>query len=129
MKKIFLTILFLFYCAYPFQGHAERAEFVSGFEDLPLMPGLQEHDDTGVSFDTPGGRIIEAYAETSKLTAKDIFSFYAKTLPQLGWRRTSERKKGVSHEKYERDGEILDISVEDGSPVIVRFELTTDGQP
>ena len=64
MKKIFLTILFLFYCAYPFRGHAERAEFVSGFEDLPLMPGLQEHDDTGVSFDTPGGRIIEAYAET-----------------------------------------------------------------
>lgn len=91
------------------------------------MPGLVEHDDTGVSFDTPGGRIIEAYAETSRLSAKDIFAFYAKTLPQLGWKLKTKSGKASAHEKYDRDGEFLDISVESGSPVIVRFELTTDG--
>ncbi len=119
--------MFLAFCAFSFAVRAEKAEFVSGFEDLPLMPGLVEHDDTGVSFDTPGGRIIEAYAETSRLSEKDIFAFYAKTLPQLGWKPKTKSGTSGAHERYGRDGEILDISVENGSPVIVRFELTTEG--
>ena len=63
----------------------EPARFVAGLEDLPLMPGLDAVREAGVWFDTPQGRIVEAYA-TGPVTRGAIEAFYAETLPQLGWR-------------------------------------------
>ena len=106
------------------QNKTDDASFISGFEDLPLMAGLVQFEDAAVSFDTPGGRIIEAYAESPKADAKKIMAFYTETLPQLGWKKTSENKE-KSFLVLTRDGETLKISTEDNSPVTVRFELTT----
>ena len=75
---------------------AENAAFMSGFEDLPLMDGLKQAEDTAVSFDTPAGRIIEAYAQSNEIGKRKIVDFYNKTLPQLGWKRQSESKKKAS---------------------------------
>src|SRR3546814_7081615 len=55
-----------------------------GVEDLPLMPGLAEIADAATVFDAPQGRIVESYA-AGTVAAAEIRSFYAQTLPQLGW--------------------------------------------
>ncbi len=97
---------------------------MSGFEDLPLMDGLKQAEDTAVSFDTPSGRIIEAYAQSNTISKQKITDFYNKTLPQLGWSRVSGKGKAASV-SYTREGEVLTISVDDGTPASVRFELMT----
>lgn len=119
MKK-FLFVL-LFFCFFSFSGVAADAAFMSGFEDLPLMDGLKQSEDVPLSFDSPGGRIIEAYAQSDELEKQKIIDFYDKTLPQLGWARLKKSKSP----SYTREGEELTISVDDGSPATVRFELKT----
>jgi len=100
---------------------AQDNRFVAGFEDLPLMPGLEQGKDSGTVFDAPAGRVIEAYAEGA-VAAADVDAFYAKTLPQLGWRQMSERR-------YRREGEILEITPHRGdkASVRVRFYLSPEG--
>lgn len=97
---------------------------MSGFEDLPLMDGLKQAEEAPVSFDTPSGRIIEAYAQSNRIGKQKIADFYDKTLPQLGWRRLSGNNK-KSSVSYAREGEVLTISIDDGTPAAVRFELMT----
>jgi len=100
---------------------AQDNRFVAGFEDLPLMPGLEQGEDSGTVFDSPSGRVIEAYAE-GPVSPADVDAFYAKTLPQLGWRQVSERR-------YHREGEILEITPHRGdqASVRVRFYLSPEG--
>jgi hypothetical protein len=59
-------------------------EFLTLLEDLPLMPGLVEDTGKGLSFDSAGGRIVEAYASGTVGEAQ-VLEFYRETLPQLGW--------------------------------------------
>lgn len=82
--------------------------FLSRLEDLPLAPGLSEDSAAGLSFDSAGGRIVEAYAR-GDLTEDQVLRFYQETLPQLGWTADNERQ-------YRRGGERL------------RLELTRSGQ-
>jgi hypothetical protein len=78
---------------------AQGTAYVYGVQDLPLMPGLTEVADAGVVFDTPTGRIVEAYAR-GRVSARAVRAFYAETLPQLGWKRTALNE-------FEREGERL----------------------
>ena len=94
--------------------------FISGFEDLPLMPGLTQVPDAGTMFDTPSGRVVEAYAK-GKVTVAEVAAFYDKTLHHLGW------KKVTAH-RYRREGEVLDLEISDGQgsddvSTTVRFYL------
>jgi len=97
--------------------HANRAlaaDFLAGFADLPLMPGLSAVEEAGLVFDSPSGRIAEAYAsgETDRHT---VTEFYRKTLPALGWVSKAENR-------FEREGEELIIDFfEGGSGITVRF--------
>ena len=95
--------------------------FLSEVEDLPLMPGLNERPDAGVAFDKPGGRIVEAYA-VGAVERTAVLSFYAETLPQLGW-------QAAGTDEYRRDGEVLRLAVaaEDGM-TSVRFSLAPRDQ-
>ncbi len=93
--------------------------FVSGIEDLPLMPGLAEVDETAMVFDTPGGRIVEALA-SGPVSRDQVVSFYAATLPQLGWSAAGETL-------FRRESETLELHFSD-TPVVagqltVRFAL------
>ncbi len=105
-----------FFAALPVQpdGRAQAAEFLAGFADLPLMPGLEAVEDAGLVFDSPSGRIAEAYA--SGLVGRSaVTDFYRDTLPALGWQRRAENR-------YEREGEELTIDFfEGGSGITVRF--------
>jgi|SRR5262245_18533611 len=91
--------------------------FVSGFEDLPLAPGLVSVPDAGIAFDNPTGRIVVAYARGA-VAKSAVEGFYNATLPQLGW--AAEPSKG----NYTREGERLTIEVlgSDGA-VTVRYSL------
>ena len=70
-----------------------------------------------IYFDKPEGRIITLAAFSANKT-EDAFAFYAKTLPQLGWTKISDKE-------YMRDNEHLKIenqSREDGT--VLKFYLS-----
>jgi len=98
--------------------------FIAGTSDLPLMPGLQALAGEGTVFDAPGGRIVEAWAQGS-VAREAVLSFYATTLPQLGWARASA-------ELYRREGETLRLEFPPQGPrgpggagaLLVRFYLS-----
>ena len=81
-------------------GAAER--FFAGIEDLPVMPGLEQMQGAGVSFDKPEGRIVEVAAR-GKVSRRAVVEFYRAVLPQLGWRAAGEGR-------YRREGEHLNLS-------------------
>ncbi|MEO5372663.1 MAG: hypothetical protein H7840_00110 [Alphaproteobacteria bacterium] len=94
---------------------AEDPRFLSDIDDLPLMEGLAEVPDAGSTFDTPAGRIVEAYGEGRALTRDQITTFYAATLPQLGWTAAGDAS-------FRREGERLRIEIlGDRPPLTVRF--------
>ena len=91
--------------------------FLSRLEDLPLVPGLSEDTAAGLSFDSAGGRIVEAYAHGS-LTEDQVLHFYEETLPQLGWTAESARQ-------YRRGGERLRLEVmRSGQRLTVHYSLS-----
>ncbi len=103
----------------------EGGGFLSGIEDLPLMPDLSESADGGMVFDTPAGRIVEAFA-SGAVTRAEVLAFYAATLPQLGW-----TVEDVA--RYSREGEILRLEFtknhsppKTGATLTVRFALSPD---
>ena len=104
------------------RSHAQDpAAFVTGLEDVPLMPDLRDVPDAAVIFDKPSGRLVEAYAEGDVDTAA-VLAFYRETLPQLGWIAAPETgASGV----FFRESERLEIHVLEGQPRrTVRFVLS-----
>ena len=94
--------------------------FLTGFGDLPLMKNLAPVPDSETVFDTPAGRIVEGYA-AGEVPRESVETFYRKSLPQLGWRRT---KPNV----YRREGETLTIELKKrGRTLTVRFMLAPAG--
>ena len=101
---------------------AQDRPFVSAIDVLPLMPGLEEARQQVMVFDTPSGRIVEAFA-TGRVSRESVIEFYDATLPQLGWAR-------IGSTTFEREGEILELVFlgsgtgppEDGT-LTVRFAL------
>ncbi len=98
-------------------GAAAQERFVGGTEDLPLMAGLSEVAGRGMVFDTPGGRIVEAYAR-GPVTRDQVLEFYAVTLPQLGWR-------AVGAAAFRREDEVLKLEFPAPGPngLLVLFTL------
>ena len=96
---------------------ASAGEFLAGFDDLPVMPGLSADKEAGIVFDTPSGRIVEGYA-AGAVGRRKVQRFYEKTLPQLGWAKTGQNE-------YRREGEKLtmDFKGKDGA-LTVRFTLS-----
>lgn len=91
--------------------------FVAGTEDIPLMPGLSIVKGAGVVFDTPQGRIVEAYAEGPS-SRKAVLDFYKETLPQLGW-------KAAGPTSFRREGELLRLELyEKQGALTVRFYIS-----
>jgi len=112
----FAVLVGFILCASPATVLRAANAFVAGTEDLPLMPGLAMVKDAGVVFDTPQGRIVEAYAR-GNTTRKAVLDFYDQTLPQLGWNLTGTAA-------YRREGEALRLELyQDNGGLTVRFYL------
>lgn len=94
--------------------------FLAALDDVPVMPGLHEDADAAVAFDTASGRIVTARISGPARPGLDVgalLSFYAATLPALGWRAESPAR-------FVRDGEILTLRAEAaGGRLGLRFEL------
>lgn len=106
------TLVFTAFAAAP----ASAQSFLAGFEDVPLMAGLTAVEDAGLVFDSPAGRIVEAYA-VGEVAWRDVITFYTATLKSLGWRILGEGR-------FAREGEELHIDRfgRDGD-LTVRFTL------
>ena len=114
-QTIFLVV-FLLISAFNAGLVWSTEKFLTGFSDLPIMPGMQELPDANISFDTASGRIVEAFARTEQ-SVERILSFYKNVLPQLGWRVEKDTM-------FVRDTEILIINPrKDRDSVVVQFSL------
>ncbi len=110
--RILIIIVGLFLLS---AANGRAGQFLAGFEDVPLMPGIEMVVNSGVAFDSPAGRIIEAYA-TGMVTRKALQSYYQAALPPLGWTRSGSLQ-------FNRAGERLTIELRGTSPVTARFAL------
>jgi len=100
-------------------GVARADGFLRAPADLPLAPGLVEVGDAGVAFDSPGGRVVEAYA-AGDVAAATVRDFYARTLPQLGWQPAGD-------DAWRREGERLTLELIPGDGALtVRFYLAPE---
>lgn len=86
-------------------AQAETTAFFSSVQDIPLKPGLVELDDQALTFDKPGGRIIESIAQIKNGTNQEVLSYYEQALPQLGWTKKYDGS-------FVRNGERLKIDFE-----------------
>lgn len=109
--KIVLKIAFVAFvlgAAMP-QVHAaeDLPRFFSSIPDLPIMEGLEENEDEAVIFEKSEGRIVTQYAEVTghNMTRAEIFGFYTKTLPHLGWKQAGDGK-------FLRENERLIMTIE-----------------
>ena len=100
-------------------GTAAAQTFIDGTEDLPLAPDLVQAAEAGMVFDSPSGRILETFA-TGTTDRDSVLSFYAETLPSLGWTQ-------LSPSLFQREGErlALDFFGADGA-LSVRFTLAPE---
>jgi hypothetical protein len=99
------------------------ARFTKVIDDLPLMPGLTPQEDEDVLFVAGPGRIAQTTA-SGPVDIDEVYNFYAKSLPQLGWKKIDART-------YERDNERLKLDVSGVNPAattIVRFSVEPVGK-
>lgn len=120
LRHIFLIVAAIGLLLVVRPANAQELTFLSGIDDLPLMPGLQEDTDLTLVFDSAEGRFVETYA-TGNMTPLAVSEFYRLGLPQLGWLHD-----GIA--TFQRDGEILVIlpasSTNDDGTTTVRFALS-----
>ena len=76
--------------------------FLPGTEDIPLMHGLTQVEETA-SFDNPAERMVLISAQTNKKKT-DVLKFYKQTLVNLGWQ---VQKEG----QFERGSDSLVIEI------------------
>ena len=116
-----LLVAAFFYAAEP----ARAANYVSGIEDLPLMPGLTESIDEAAVFDQPAGRVVSAVA-AGPVSPASVRAFYEETLPALGWSAPEHTKAG--NMIFHRAGEYLEIEARNGGgqSTSVRFMLSPE---
>jgi hypothetical protein len=97
---------------------AHAADFLKAIEDVPLPAGMAEQGEPLV-FESEQGRVVRTSAE-GQVGAAEISSFYAQSLPALGWKPSAD---GAS---YERENERLTIAIREPAsvrPVRITFEL------
>lgn len=96
---------------------SSEAKFDPMIDDLPLAPGLTPKPEEETIFVTPRvGRIAESSA-VGAVDIDEVYRFYLRTLPQLGWQKIDNRS-------YRRGGEILRIKAHaDGKTTAVHFSI------
>ena len=121
-KSAYLLSLSLFIFVYSVSVKAQEdasptASFFEELYDIPIMAGLTVLTEQSMRFDKPEGRIAQVVAFAPHASWQKISLFYKETLQQMGW-------QSVALNKFQRDGEFLEISSESSnSGLIIRFLL------
>lgn len=96
-------------------------DFVSGFEDIPLMEGLKQIESDDVAFGNEETRYLEAQlVAVRKKSFQNIKDFYIKTLPQLGW---TLKESSASFLRFYRETDILEINRISEKPLKISISL------
>ncbi len=111
----------------PINGHDDNAimaekvseDFVQGSEDIPLLLAMEKMFDEGLGFDSSAGSIMSSSYET-KISLEKVRNFYAKTLPQMGWKLAKKDKK-KSVFKRENDKLEIEFGVQNNKNVVKFF--------
>ncbi|HOO81614.1 MAG TPA: hypothetical protein PK513_03835 [Alphaproteobacteria bacterium] len=90
----------------------DSVQFFEVLDDVPLMPGLIELPERSMSFDKPGGRVVESVAEMAAMSVDSVRAYYASVLPQFGW-------NPVGGDQFIRNGERLEMMFEDEAGIII----------
>ncbi len=121
MKK--LTLFLMCFCFIVFNAMANEAQFIEGFEDVPLYKNAKLIEEKGINFDTVDGKIVEVYLEVAD-SFENLKTFYRESLVELGWQYLAEGRKYI---KLSREGENIDIKkINKISPLIVRITVKSD---
>lgn len=120
MKKVFIYLSsFLFSVFLGFNSFA--MDFVSGFEDIPLMEGLKQIESDDIAFGNEETRYLEAQlVAVRKKSFQNIKDFYIKTLPQLGW---TLKESSASFLRFYRETDILEINRISEKPLKISISL------
>ncbi len=120
MKKVFIYLSsFLLSVFLGFNSFA--MDFVSGFEDIPLMEGLKQIESDNVAFGNEETRYLEAQlVAVRKKSFQNIKDFYIKTLPQLGW---TLKESSASFLRFYRETDILEINRISEKPLKISISL------
>lgn len=102
MPRLLISLLFAGLLVVRAVTPASAQDFVPGFEDIPIMSGLEVVSGSGHVFDSPAGRLVESLTRGNTTRSK-VEAFYAETLPALGWQR-------ISPGKFSRENEFLTIT-------------------
>lgn len=119
MKKIYALFLCFFFM---FQANvAFSAQFIEGFEDIPLLSGLKQSSEGTLTF----GNEEAGYTETTliakrALTFDKVKHFYTEALAQMGWTRLSSDNTTFS---FLRENDILEISQTQKYPLKITISL------
>ena len=99
---------------------AHATQFLTAIEDVPLPQGLTEQPEPLI-FESDQGRVVRTSAE-GNVGGERIATFYAQTLPALGWKLVQD-PIGMA---FERADERLTLRIRkpaNMAPVRVEFEL------
>lgn len=121
MKKLYIIASLLFFWSVPVSA---ADSFIDGMEDVPLPYNMIQIPADNISFGNEETRLVEAYLKANFLKFSWVADFYKETLPQLGWKFADADENGLT---FSRGDEMLAVSMESSTPLIVRVTLT--GQP
>lgn len=63
----------------------KTTRYFDQLREIPVMPALSQDEGEASVFDKPGGRIVHVRATGDNVSPESVRTFYAKTLPALGW--------------------------------------------
>lgn len=118
LPTVFLALVFMVQAPALAQTGAAAPVFFEALYDVPVMPGLEELKDQAMLFDKPDGKIASVVAASRALSAADVASFYEATLPQLGWKKTTQNQ-------YVRGDDRLVMEITRTPPLtVIQFTLS-----
>ncbi len=118
MKKYFII---LFLSLLSFNLIAKDNIFINGFDDLPLMNGLEQLENDNFVFGNEETRLVETKLISKQESKFDkINLFYKNTLPQLGWNLIESNNINLV---FHRENDVLEISEISKKPLLINVRL------
>lgn len=120
MKRLYFLIMSICFIITT-STSVEAKNFITGFEDIPLISGFEQIENDNFSFGNEETRYIE-----TQITTKDkkdfaaVKKFYQESLKQLGWLET---KNTTSEIHFYRENDVLEINQISLHPLKVRIIL------
>jgi len=118
MKRIFNFTLFLMLSLTP--SFSIAADFVDGFEDVPLMRGLHQIENQNFSFGNEESGLTEAILTSKSQMFDNVRNHYKRVLPELGWKLENESDKNFA---FKRENDILEFSLINNRPLKILISL------